>query len=873
MSNVSNQVFLYNGNTLVNTYSTIQDAINAASAFDTIKIGTGTYNENVNVDVNGLTIENVAGDQVTIVGQGGYSGAIDVASNVYGVTIKSSDGIPGNFIVEGSTSIPQLAALYIVGNNDNITINGITTTAPVTGDGGLNSVVTGGSVTNVLFENNVFQGNADQLVYVNGAEDIGPQAQDGYISFVGNTFAGSAPGGLLGMSAPGEVINNKFTGTTSVDIGLNEAGVTVTGNTFNNTPTEGYFFGNGAYDPQTIEANNSFSGQGAIYIIQNGAPQDGVYSSIQAAIDAAIPGDTVFVGNGTYNENVALVDGVNVEGQSQAGVIINGTISTPVDFDNTTVSNLTVNDSSANAMLLDMTATQEVTSSQFSNITFNLETNSNEAQLIGNGQVANDIALNGSGLTFSGVTMNTNDFIAGSTAFAYTLFHSVGGAQLTLDDVSLKGDASGSVSGSNNLVAQWNMSPEGNEPADVTLENSSTSGGGNFYLSGLSSAMVTGNTFNGQGFALNGVTNATVTGNTFEGIGTTYSPGNIGSIDSPPDYEHQGLSIENAWGASGDSTISVTGNTFENISTPNGAIAFEYFTDGSGNEIPATTTTLNNIDIQGNTFTNVDTPIYVDTNAAGGLLPSTIGDSQVLIAPTGTATVTAPASGDTDIFGGGGIDTVNFGTGYSISISNGQWVVSNGAVTDTLSGIDKVDINGTTYDLVDQFGAVGGFQSIQAAINAASAGNTIMVAPGTYNESLNIDQGVTILGANAGISGTGSRGAETIITGQSQITTSDQVVINGVEFLDNQPYTLSSSDDFTALTIDENSTAGDIVEDSVFYRDPTSNPVGFSANTFVGSSSQPTASRHRYCQCERWHAGYDRRQPVHRNRSVLLCGR
>ena len=96
------------------------------------------------------------------------------------------------------------------------------------------------------------------------APRIGPSAQDGYVSFVGNTFSGSAsaPGGpLLGMNAPGEIINNRFTGTGAVDVGLNEAGVTVTGNTFNNSPTEGYFFGNGAYDPQAIQNNNSFPQQ------------------------------------------------------------------------------------------------------------------------------------------------------------------------------------------------------------------------------------------------------------------------------------------------------------------------------------------------------------------------------------------------------------------------------------------------------------------------------------------------------------------------------------------------------------------------------------------------------------------------------------
>jgi hypothetical protein len=184
----SNQVYLYNSSgtlqqTFTNTDGTaIQDAITAASAGDTIQIGGGIYDENVNVTVSGLTIENVAGQQVTIVGQGGYTGALTVATGVYGVTIQSSDGNPANFVVEGSQTTPQVTALYIEGTNDNIKINGITTIAPLTQDGGLNSVLTGGDLNNVLFENNVFTGKAQQLVYVLGAEDVGPQAQDGYVN-------------------------------------------------------------------------------------------------------------------------------------------------------------------------------------------------------------------------------------------------------------------------------------------------------------------------------------------------------------------------------------------------------------------------------------------------------------------------------------------------------------------------------------------------------------------------------------------------------------------------------------------------------------------------------------------------------------------
>ena len=72
------------------------------------------------------------------------------------------------------------------------------------------------------------------------------------------------------------------------------------------------------------------------------------------------------------------------------------------------------------------------------------------------------MALQGSGLTFANVTMNSNDYnFANSTAFAYTLFHSVNGAQLVLNHVSLNGTASGTSS--RGLGAQWNMSPNGGE--------------------------------------------------------------------------------------------------------------------------------------------------------------------------------------------------------------------------------------------------------------------------------------------------------------------------------------------------------------------------------------------------------------------------
>ena len=80
------------------------------------------------------------------------------------------------------------------------------------------------------------------------------------------------------------------------------------------------------------------------------------------------------------------------------------------------------------------------------------------------------------------------------------------------------------------------------------------------------------------------------------------------------------------------------------------------------------------------------------------------------------------------------------------------------------------------------------FATIQAAILAAAAGDTITVAAGTYSETLVVNKSVTLLGANAGISpNTGSRGLESVIVGQStggypavQVTAAD-VTLDGFD--------------------------------------------------------------------------------------------
>ena len=112
----------------------------------------------------------------------------------------------------------------------------------------------------------------------------------------------------------------------------------------------------------------------------------------------------------------------------------------------------------------------------------------------------------------------------------------------------------------------------------------------------------------------------------------------------------------------------------------------------------------------------------------------------------------------------------------------GHFVVTTGGAegADTLSGIEKITDGGGHHILLV---GNGGYATITAAIAAASAGDTIRIAAGTYSEHVDVNKDVTLEGANHGIAGNGARGAETVITGGMKISatgaTVDGVAISG----------------------------------------------------------------------------------------------
>ena len=117
------------------------------------------------------------------------------------------------------------------------------------------------------------------------------------------------------------------------------------------------------------------------------------------------------------------------------------------------------------------------------------------------------------------------------------------------------------------------------------------------------------------------------------------------------------------------------------------------------------------------------------------------------------------------------------------------------------------------------------FATIQQGIDAVSAGGTVDVAAGTYDEGVTIGKAVTLLGANAGTPATSTRAPESIVTqtaGTSpvfDITTAAPVTIDGF------------TGTFTGTAQPGQVTVGGLVDDT-----QNGNSLTFSDNIVSGST-------------------------------------
>ena len=183
--------------------------------------------------------------------------------------------------------------------------------------------------------------------------------------------------------------------------------------------------------------------------------------------------------------------------------------------------------------------------------------------------------------------------------------------------------------------------------------------------------------------------------------------------------------------------------------------------------------------------------IGVNSNATGNSL--TVSDSSFV--NTGCAAGVKQGSANnnvefTNVDTNGGYAIQSFASGSDGYAFNGYYDSYEKYTEDLSDGkLDTPDFNAITTP--GQI--VSPSMDLQAAIDAAKDGDTIILAPGTYDGNITIDgKSITILGANAGVSGTSdNRGAESVITGQVLVngkttdTSATDITFDGLKFTGN----------------------------------------------------------------------------------------
>lgn len=295
--------------------------------------------------------------------------------------------------------------------------------------------------------------------------------------------------------------------------------------------------------------------------------------------------------------------------------------------------------------------------------------------------------------------------------------------------------------------------------------------------------------------------------------------------------------------------FTATGNSFEDNGNDlkgddwaDGTIISDnVFTDSVGAHIGygsfATSEEIGNFLGDGNIFNGTSRAVsiyaYGDGSSAGQILTGSDHNDRMTDYSPGTSSVfdggkgddilngeggndvLIGGKGDDELNGGSGIDTARYDGPATVTETENGWSVSDAGGTDTLTGIEIVDDGDTGRILLV---GNGGYATIQAAVNAADDGDTIMIASGTYTENVNFSKAVTIKGAMAGVNGVdGARGAssgagETSIIGDSIVSVAG-VTLDGLRFV-NTSSTTGGGDLGATLGIQAEDS---VIQNSIFW--------------------------------------------------------
>jgi len=790
----------------VTTFGSIQDAIDAASDGDSVVLGPGTYTLTSQLTLDkGVALLGSGEGATTIETHSGSWGILVTGDNAsiedltvdasntthYGVKVQADDsGDPTDALigfsmedvtVQGAgrseidfngvddSSLTNVTADgqgtsgvgIALSDSTGITLTDITTTGNNWGSIGLYSAgnVWEGGTNNVTFSGSY---SATEAIGIYADEENGTAVEDIDLSgiFPGTVYKvensewrdgvdGRSDDFTFFFGSEGEAVAFATSLTNGASDNVAHASVITTDAT-----------------PGDVDAET-----GTTFIVANGM-------SIQAAIDAASDGDTIYVAAGTYREQIEI-DG-------RADITLVGADGAVIEMpDDPELINDTTGASKDRAAVISVEDSTNITIEGFEvdarglagNVPSDGQTTDINAIYFGNssGSVENNTLLgardplNGDG-SVSGnqrgnalVVLNEDDVtrvvdIEGNDISDFqknAIVFDGNGLEGTIDGNTITGNG---FIDRGNAMAQNGIQVSGEAFADIINNMMSEIGrAGDYWASSYilvynaaDGTSISGNTITGVAEVGNTAAvyvidtdGASVDGNTVSDVlyGIIFS----GNVDGASQSGNTLTNVGGSFGGTDEGTVSDPGDTIEGVNVG-------LYASGNDSGIPSFSGTDFNDGLYGSTA--ADTLYGLD------------GDD-VLDGDSGNDTLVGGAGNDS-ISGGAGSDTAVLADNGGAAFNIGEFdlsglTVNGGEVSGDILGpdgndtLDSIEVLKVANTGSSTFIVLEGM-SIQAAVDAAAAGDTIIVGPGTYDEDVVITKSLTLVSSD----GAGS----TIINGQ-----------------------------------------------------------------------------------------------------------
>jgi surface glycoprotein (TIGR04207 family) len=347
-------------------FQTIEEALNnnSLSAGDTLELVDETYSPSGQLDVTTDGIEIIGAGDTTIesesTGYGIHVTAADVrlagfeitGSDSYAIKVDAGqieDGRLDGFTAENIEVSDSGATGIDLNAVTNATIDSVTVTDTVSGNGLAFTDVTDTEVTGVTTSNNTWGGVA---IYADGAlsEQLGDDVGSYGIEFTDELNA-DEPLPFYEQASSADLITD-IDHPTNIQyrVAANTSAQLSNGNVAGEFD---WYYTSESTALDAAAATNDDTGTDAVYVSELGGPfvvDENL--SIQTAVDAADDGDSIEVSEGTYNEQVIIdranVTGLSIEaidGPDETTITYNGTLNQPtlvVGSENITISGFSV---------------------------------------------------------------------------------------------------------------------------------------------------------------------------------------------------------------------------------------------------------------------------------------------------------------------------------------------------------------------------------------------------------------------------------------------------------------------------------------------------------------------------------------------------